>query len=58
MIYADKKNIYSLHFKQKLLAALMWLKRLPRKTLEAFKRLPRLIAEELFGIGKGVHGDD
>jgi NitT/TauT family transport system permease protein len=39
-------------YKNKLMAAVLWVKRLPLKTLETIRRLPRLIAEELFGIGK------
>jgi NitT/TauT family transport system permease protein len=34
------------------MASVQWLQKLPRKTLEAFRRLPRLIAEELSSIGK------
>ncbi|MGB8225992.1 MAG: ABC transporter permease subunit, partial [Sedimentisphaerales bacterium] len=44
--------MYHLRFKQKLIDAVRWLKRFPQKVLEAFKRLARLIAGELFGIGK------
>ena len=41
-----------MQIKEKLIDMVLWLKRLPRKTLEALKRLPRYIAKELFGIGK------
>ena len=47
-----KQKMDSSRFRLKLMAVVLWLQRLPRKTLEAFRRLPRLIAEELFGIGK------
>ena len=47
-----KQNMFSLRFKQKLMDTGLWLKKLPGKTLEAFKRFLRLIAEELVGIGK------
>jgi len=47
-----KQNMFSLRFKQKLIDGGLWLARLPGKTLEAFKRIPRLIVKELFGIGK------
>jgi NitT/TauT family transport system permease protein len=47
-----KQNMFSLHFKQKIIDTGLLLKRLPRKTMEAAKRLPRFIAEWLFGIGK------
>ena len=47
-----KQKMNSSRFRLKLMAVVLWLQRLPRKTLEAFRRLPRLLAEELFSIGK------
>ena len=34
------------------MAAVLWVKRLPRKILLTLRQLPSLVAEELFGIGK------
>ena len=34
------------------MAAMLWVKSLPRKILLTLRQLPRLVAEELFGIGK------
>ena len=42
----------SMDSRNKLMGVLVWLKRLPRKTLETLRRLPRLVIEELFSIGK------
>jgi NitT/TauT family transport system permease protein len=42
----------SMDSKNKLMDVVVWLKRLPRKTLETLRRLPRFIIEELFSIGK------
>jgi len=44
--------MFSMDPKNKLMNVVLWMKRLPRKTLETLRRLPRLIVEELFSIGK------
>ena len=46
------QNTFSLRLKLKFMDMLQWLKGFPRKTLEAIKRLPRLIALELAGLGR------
>jgi NitT/TauT family transport system permease protein len=47
-----KQKMSSSRLKNKYIDAVQWLKGLPRKTLEAIRRLPRLIAGELASIGK------
>jgi len=47
-----KQNMFSWHIKQKLTSVVLWLKRLYKKALEVFRRFPRLIAAELFSIGR------
>lgn len=44
--------MFPMENKNKLMNAALWMKRLPSKILETLRRLPRLIAAELFGIGK------
>jgi NitT/TauT family transport system permease protein len=41
-----------MRIKQKLIDIVLWLKKVPRKTLESFKRFLHLMAKALFGIGK------
>ena len=45
-------KMFPFRLKLKFMELLQWLKGFPRKTLEAIKRLPRLIALELVGLGR------
>jgi NitT/TauT family transport system permease protein len=47
-----KQNMFSWQIKQRLTSVVLWLKRLYKKALEAVRRFPRLIADELFSIGR------